>query len=515
MAVSRSKSALSGALVAQVFTILSMLLAIFSTPYMLKYLDTEEYGISILLFQILSYLSLFDFGLSTAVIRSMSLVQPDDSDASVQSQLNSLISTSFFFSTFLGLVVLLAVFFASPFMPSVFNMRLDLQQPAIAVFLSLGVVILTTFMQRGIGGMFFAHHRQALITTPSVVVSILSVAATVWLLSLGYGLWSFVYVNLATSALNLLISVTLSRIYYPALSVGWRHFDVERLKSLYAFGLFMFLSGLATQVILATDRIVIGKVVSLAAVGMFSITVRIPEVCQTLLSHVTFHASPALAEIVNRGDEEQVKKTYYRLAILTITLSVVAFWVIIIMSEWFITLWVGKSYFAGQSVLILALVIMLQQTLTRTGTFFLNAKGIARPISLMSVVEAVLNLSISIGLGYLLGLSGILLGTVIATGLTSGWFIPQLLRKHLGVSANQYWLKSFLKPLVYLSVIGLGLYSVVSHYYMAGSLQGWLSFILTGVVVGVLLMGAAWVLFLHEILIEFVPSRLKAVLKLQ
>ena len=143
MAVSRSKSALSGALVAQVFTILSMLLAIFSTPYMLKYLDKEEYGISILLFQILSYLSLFDFGLSTAVIRSMSLVQPDDSDASVQSQLNSLISTSFFFSTFLGLVVLLAVFFASPFMPSVFNMRLDLQQPAIAVFLSLGVVILT------------------------------------------------------------------------------------------------------------------------------------------------------------------------------------------------------------------------------------------------------------------------------------------------------------------------------------------------------------------------------------
>ncbi len=514
MAVSRSKSALSGALVAQVFTILSMLLAVFSTPYMLKYLDKEEYGISILLFQILSYLSLFDFGLSTAVIRSMSLIKADD-DASMQSQLNSLISTSFFFSLFLGVVVLLLVCLTSPFMPSAFNIRLDLQDPTSAIFLSLGVAILTNFMQRGIGGLFFAHHRQALITTPSAIVSILSVAATVWLLSSGYGLWSFVYVNIVTSILNLMISVTLSKIYYPNLSIGWHYFDSEKLRSLYAFGLFMFLSGLAVQVILATDRIVIGKVVSLAAVGMFSITVRIPEVCQTLLSHVTYHASPALAEIVNQGDPVQIKKTYKQLAILTITLSLVAFWVVIIMSEWFITLWVGHSYFAGQLVLVLALIIMLQQTLTRTGTFFLNAKGIARSISLMSVAEAILNLSISIALGYSIGLSGILMGTVIATGLTSGWFIPQLLHKHLGISSNQYWVESFLKPVLILSIVGGGGYFVVGHYYASGLLQGWFSFFITSLIIGVVMLGTAWVFFLSDILLGLIPDKFKSVLRLQ
>lgn len=510
MAVSRSKSALGGALVAQVFTIISMLLAIFSTPYMIKYLDKEQYGASILFFQVLGYLSLFDFGLSTAVIRSMALIQPDENDTTVQDKINALMSTSFIFSTLLGAVMLVIIFFISPFMPGVFNMRPDLHAPAIAIFLSLGIVVLTTFMQRSIGGMFFAHHRQALITTPSVIISTLSVLATVWLLSLGLGLWSFVYVNLVTAALNLAISFIMSRIYYPALVIRLQYFDKRILKSLYSFGLFMFISGIATQIILSTDRIVIGKVVSLAAVAMFSITVRIPEVCLTLLSHVTFHASPALAEIVTTGDENQIQKTYHRLSVLTMVLSIVAFWAMIILNKWFIYLWVGKSFFAGQDVLILALVIMLQQTMTRTGVFFLNAKGIARPISLMGVVEAVINLSVSIILGYLIGLPGILLGTILASITTSGWFIPRLLRLHLGINAKQFWIDSFLRPLLWISVVGAGLDLAINYLHQQKIVSGWLGFFVSGAIVGIVLLAVSWFLFLRTILAEYIPQRFRS-----
>lgn len=512
--ISRSKSAFGGAVVAQVFTLLSMLVAIVTTPLMVRYLDAEAYGLSILFFQVLGYLHLFDFGLSTAVIRNMALHQPNAEDEQTQIELNRIASTSFFVSGLLGLIILVTIFFLAPFTSHLFHMRADLVAPSTYILLSLGVVILTTFIQRGLGGMFFAHHRQALITLPSSIISVLSVVGTVWLLSRGMGLWAFVYVNLTTAGLNLLIHLVLVRVYYPRLRLKWQFFDLDLLKSLFSFGAFMFLAGLATQVILYTDRLVIGRVISLAAVAVFSITVRIPEVCLILLSHVTYHALPALTEIVNRGDEPQIRRAYHRLAILTSSLSTVAFWLMLSMNEWFIRLWVGPSFFAGHLVLALALLVMMQQALARTGVFFLNAKGIARPLSFMAIGEAALNITLSVFLGYRLGLAGVLLGTLIAAACTSGWFVPLLLRRHLGISATDYWLRSFLVPLFTLSGAGAVLYAGVRWVRNAGS-PGWLSFFLIGAVCGLSLMAVAWYGFLREPLGDYVPARLRPYLGLR
>ena len=57
---------------------LSMLAAIVTTPLLVSYLNAEAYGLFILFFQVLGFLSLFDFGLSVAVVRSMALHQPID-----------------------------------------------------------------------------------------------------------------------------------------------------------------------------------------------------------------------------------------------------------------------------------------------------------------------------------------------------------------------------------------------------------------------------------------------------
>lgn len=475
---------------------------------MLRYLDSEAYGLSILFFQILGYLSLMDFGLSTAVIRSMSLYQPNEEDDSVQVALNRIISTSLFFSTGLGLIILLIVVALIPFVGHMFTMRTSLVAPSQLILLSLGINVLITFMQRGLGGMFFAHHRQVLITLPTVTLQVLSVIATVYLLSIGVGLWAFAYVNFATAGIGIVILLIMVRIYYPQLRISWRYFDVSLLKELYGFGFFMFVASLATQVILHTDRLVIGRIISLSAVAMFSITVRIPEVCMTLLTHVTFHSSPALTEILNHGNTAQVRQLYHRLTTLTVVLAVLAFWLMLIMNEWFIDLWVGPKLFAGTLVLALALLVMVQQTVTRTGVLFLNAKGVARPISLMSIIEAVLNISVSVYMGMQIGLPGVLLGTVIASLCTSGWYVPYLMQRHLQLSLKD-WVRPFLKPVAVLSITGGLLFYGVAMIRTTGFPTGWITFFLTGAAVGLVLAVVAWLGFLREQLAAYVPARLR------
>lgn len=504
--VSRAKSALWGSVASQIFTIISMLTAIVSTPMMVKYLDKEEYGLSILFYQIIGYLALFDFGLSTSVIRQLALHRGEDEQT--QQTINRIMSTSFFVATFFGLVITVFGFFFAPFVPALFDLRPDLAGPAVPIVFTLSLMVGAQFMQRGLGGIFFAHHRQVLIGTTGFVITTLGIVITVGLLALGVGLWSFVYANIFQVVSNLLVQVLLLRRYYPHLRIAPRFYDRELLRTIFGFGFFMFLNGIATQIILYTDRLVIGKVVSLAAVSVFSITVRIPEVGMSLLAKILDNASPAITEIVAHEGAERAGLYFHRLMLLIVTLSITAFWLMLALNEWFIGLWVGADFFAGVPVLVLALLIMVQQTVVRTGSFFLSAKGVARPLSTSALLEAGLNITLSVLLGRMMGLTGVLLGTLLAACATSMWYIPYLLRKHIGISPADYWLRALLWPLLGVSAAGGGIFLLV-RWLQALWPHSWPMFLLTGAVTGVLLGAFTWLVYLREPLRDYVPARFR------
>ncbi|WP_310391077.1 oligosaccharide flippase family protein [Hymenobacter sp.] len=511
--VSRTKSAFWGTVSTQVFTIVSMVISIVSTPLMVRYLDKDAYGLSIIFFQIVNYLALFDFGLSAAVIRNLALHRGDDEHN--RRMVNRIMSTGVLVAAAFGLLVATLGIGLAPLLPQAYNLRPELAAPAVPIIVTLSLLVGGQFIQRGLGGIFFAHHRQTLISTPVFVVSLLSTGLTLLLLSRGVGLWTFVYVNLFQLFGNGLVQVLLLRRYYPDISIGFRHYDKELTRSMLGYGFFLFLQGLATQVILYTDRLVIGKVLSLALVAVFSLTVRIPEVGMNLLGRVTENALPAVAEIVVHEGSARARFYFHRIMLLIVVMSMAAFWLMLALDEWFIRLWVGTDFFAGQQVLVLALVIMVQQTITRTGVFFLNAKGIARPLSFAAMIEAALNLTLSIALGYRMGMPGILLGTILAALLTSVWYVPFLLRKHLGISLADSLVRPVVGPALGVSAAGAGVCLLVQAFNKIAFFNHWLWFLPIGALAAGLMGVFVWLVYLRGPLGEYVPVRFRRYLLVQ
>ncbi|WP_151087652.1 lipopolysaccharide biosynthesis protein [Hymenobacter baengnokdamensis] len=507
--VSRSKAAFWGTISTQAYTIISMAVSIVSTPLMIRYLDKEAYGLSIIFYQIINYLSLFDFGLSTAVNRQLALHRADNEQNRLM--LNRIISTAMVTGGVFGLITILGGCLFAPYLPGFYHLRPDLAAPAVPIVMTLSLVIAGQFMQRGLGSIFYAHHRQALIGTPLFIVSILTTGVTIGLLANGYGLWSFMYANLFQFSLTLILQIGMVRRYYPYLRVHWRFFDKELVHTMMGYGFFMFLHGLAAQVILFTDRLVIGKILTLSLVTIFSITVRIPEVGMNLLTSILGNAVPALAEIAVHEGEERIRLNFERMMVLMVSLSMLACWSMLLLDDWFIHLWVGSSFFAGISTLILALIVMVQQTITRTGVQFLDARGIVQASSLAAIIEAVLNITISVALGRVLGLNGILLGTILAALVTSSWYVPYLLHKHLGVSLIQYFWHGLAKPVLGVSLIGIFLYEAV-HVVREYLPTNWSSFLVVASVVGGTLSAFVWILYLRGPLGHYVPQRLRRVL---
>ena len=508
--ISRSKAAFWAVLSTQAFTIISMAVSIFSTPLMIRYLDKEAYGLSIIFYQIINYLSLFDFGLSTAVNRQLALHRSETEEN--RQMTNRIITTAMVMGGLFGSLTVIAAVIFAPFLPNFFHLRPDLAAPAVPIVITLSLVVAGQFMQRGLGSLFYAHHRQTLIGTPLFVVSMLTTGLTILLLSRGVGLWSFMYANVFQFFMMLIVQATMVWRYYPNLRIGWRFFDKALVSTMMGYGFFMFLHGLAAQVILFTDRLVIGKVLSLALVTIFSITVRIPEVGMNLLGNILGNLVPALAEIAVHEGESKTREHFKRVLTLMASLSLLACWMMMILDEWFIHLWVGESFFAGTTTLILALVVMVQQIVTRTGVQFLDAKGIVRDSSIAAIVEAGLNITISIALGRMIGLNGILLGTIIAALLTSSWYVPYLLRKHLSISFRMYFVQGLGGPFVGVSLMGSALFG--ASYLLRPHLpSNWLLFVVVAAVAGSLLATFVWLLYLRGPLGQYVPARLRRILR--
>jgi O-antigen/teichoic acid export membrane protein len=504
--MSRFKSAFWGSVSSQVFMIIYMLLAMGTTPLILKYLNKEEYGLSTVIFQIIGYLSMFDFGLGSAVGRYLAATRGDDEEA--QMAMNRVISTSFFSYGLLGVVVCFIGIGFSPFVPAFFQMDARLSNVAINIVFTMSIFMGLDFPIRVFYSIFHAHQRQVLGNFTGFVVGILGLILPVVFLYFGYGLWSFAYSIIGCAVFSVTITFFLIRKYYPKLRIKRGYFDKSLVTQLFGFGFFLFLNAIAVQIIFQTDRFYIGSLVSLSAVTVYYITAKLPEISRNLVFKITDNVYPAMVEIVAKEGDNKFKLIHHKLLLITVSCIMVAFWMIFILDYWFLKLWVGENFFAGTEILVLTLIIMVQHSVLHVSFVCLNGAGIVKGLSVVSLVEAVLNLGLSIWLGKLYGIKGILIATIIAGALTTVWYTPYSLVKFTKIRLVDYLIKPVLFPIIIISCFGAILYWG-SNQVLQTMEVNWLSFIGLGLVLGVLFGLFIWTVLLKKEFIEYVPVRFK------
>lgn len=483
-----------------------MLISILVTPLILRFLNKEEYGFYTILFQIIGYLSILDFGLGGSITRSLAANRGDDHNS--QLAINKIISTSFFTYSVLGIVVILLGFCVAPLMPKYFHMGSALSAIAIPITLTLSIFIGLQFPLKVFSGIFYAHQRQLLSNTVGSGIAFLNTTLPAVFLYFNNGLWSFVYTNILCSLISIIATLVLMRKYYPYLKVTWFFFDKSLLKQLFNFGFFLFLGSVSYQIVFFTDRFFIGSFVSLGAATMFALSIKAPDILRELIFKVTDNALPAMVEIGSKEGESKSKKVHQKLLLITVCLSAIAFWLVYILNHWFLVLWVGDQYFIGQSALILSLIIMVQHNILHVSGLSLYGIGVIKGISLMGFVEALLNLGLTIWLGQLYGIKGILIATIIASWLSVMWYIPYTTMKNLKIGIREYFYQPLILPLLSISAVGLLIYFLASYFFGLVPIT-WLSFILVSMVASLLLGSFVWIFFLRKQLIEYVPAKFK------
>lgn len=383
-------------------------------PMIIGSLGQAEYGLWALAFSVLGFLTLLDFGLAPGVVKAVAQATASGDVL----RRNRMLSTITF--VYLGLALLAALVvgvLALGYGPWL-DVPTEAQGRALAIFLILGARTWAIVLPLGLfRGVLFGAQRVVFISGIQIVSS-LGLAAGTWLvLRAGHGLVGMAWVNLGLLALEHVAYVIAAFRAVPQLRVSPRLFDRTLLREASEFGVFQLVVSLSALVLLRTDVILVQIFLSLGAVALYSVPLKIAEYAVLLLKPLVNNLTPVAAQLGEAGDTVGLQRLVVhgaRIALLPAALLAAGAWAF---AGEALVLWLGPSFAQAAPVLIVLLtaIALSMPQIVVSGVFTMTGRH--RFTALAAAASVAVNLAASVALVHVFGLTGVALGTLAAAVL--------------------------------------------------------------------------------------------------
>ncbi len=429
----------------------SILVNLWLTPFVLRFISREEYAVFVLALDVIVWLGFLDLGMTTGLgVRLARLRGNDESD-----EMSKLASSAFVSQFAFGIFVVVIGIPAARWFPVFFGVP-DASS-ADAVFLVLAVVVGTglSMPAQTYSAILVGGQRGAIDNIVRFGSLTTRVGLTVVLLLWGHGLRSLGYAHLAATLVSTLLLVFASRRVAPQIRVRPTLASLSSFRKLWELGVWLSIGNLATIAIRGLDRAIAGRIVSLESVAILELTGRVYQPGITATGHFVTAAKPLLGEAAGTGDRASVFSIYRRLLLSTVSVTILLATALWAVNGAFVKWWVGGANYGGATLDLFLAANMVLFFVIRSHKNLLTVSLVAKPTARIRVTEAVLNLSLSILLGYRYGITGIAAATTIAALTTSAWMIPHRAAKELRVPFAG-WARRLALPLVVPTLLGCG-----------------------------------------------------------
>ena len=424
---------------------------IFLSPFILHRLGDTAYGIWILIFSITGYYGMFDLGIRSSIIRYVSKYSATDE----KDKLARFVNTSLVTYTGIGIVCMSVTTALSAFVERLFHIPPDMQAQARQLLIMTGAAVSLGFPLGVFGGMLEGLQRFYILNWTNIGSTLLRAVLIVYFLNRGHGL---LVVALITVGLPVLSSILRGIIVFRLCPVplGLRYVDRESFRHMATYGGTTFLVIVAGRLRFRTDELVLGGMMSAAAITYFSIGARIVDYAQEFVSSMAQIFVPMSSQSEATGDMDRVRKIYVAGNRVSAMLILPITAILILLGKHVIRIWVGAAYIPRSYpvlvVLILPFTLMLMHSASGRVLFGL---GKHQSMAKVTLIEGVANLILSIALVPALGIVGDALGTAIPLACTFLFFMPFHMRKQIGVPVRTFARQAYLLPfLLTLPLVG-------------------------------------------------------------
>lgn len=426
-------------------TLLSAVVFFFFTPYMVRTVGAEHFALWSLVFSVLGFFGLMDFGFATSVVKYVAEARGSGDLA----RRNRILSTIAMAYALVSLVATLAVVALSLWFDGLFNIPAREHGTAIALLWILGVRTVTLGLPLAMfRGILFGEQRISLINGLQAVAVLVYALLGWWTLAHGYGVVGLAWVNLICLFVDHGWFVWCAYRLTPELRISPRLADRALLKEITGFSASQLIINVAGLILLRTDPIIVQLTLGLQSVALYAIALRLAETMYLLSKQMVNVLSPFVAELKGQGDVARIRDVLLRASRFALAIPLLLAVVMWCLGDLLLTAWVGPDFRAAAPVLAVLSAAMTLAMLQEVASIVLSMTGYHRITAKAAALGAGVNVVTSVVLAMWLGLIGVALGTLItALCVNVGMTIRLACRFH-AVRLRDYLWQVVLPPML-------------------------------------------------------------------
>jgi O-antigen/teichoic acid export membrane protein len=407
----RRKSLLANSGIVLLTQMWSLILAFSTTPYIIKKLGTDAYGILSLIVVLVGYLSFLDLGFSWGLIKYVAEFNAKDDKDSIKKT----VATTLFIFFYLGLFAsLLLIFSAGWITENIFNIPDSFLLEATRAIRISAIGFFFTFFLSVYSSLFKGIQRFDLSSITQSVFSTFYVIGTVIILYHNKGLIQIVWLSLSLSCFALIVHIILANRLFPGIPLVPR-FHKNYFKLLANFSLFSMLSRLGMLAIFYTDKFFVSYFLPISLLSYYIVPFNLAQKINFMGSNIASVAMPLASEKMSLNQMGDYKITYYRAAKILWLLTLAPTLILIVFSDKILQLWIGPEFASrGTWPLIFLASGYFLISVASLDAVSIEGAGKPRVTALFLIITGVMNLILSPFLTKFYGITGTALGIFFA-----------------------------------------------------------------------------------------------------
>lgn len=327
-----------GSLWTLVGQVLPLGVALFTTPFVIRLLGAESYGVLVLIALIPTYLGFADLGMGIASTRF-------GSDAYASGDLKyeaRVLHTAALIALLAAFPIAALLFFFSDLIVGSFNVPNTLLAEAGLALKIASVTFVINFLNNIFNTPQLARLRMDLNTLVTAGFRTAGIIATPVVIYLGGGVLGAVLVLLTASVLTLAGHLIVSKRLLSSLFAT--SLDQTMIRPLLKFGGALVISSIAALLLGSAEKLIVARITSPKELAYYSVAFTLAMVMTLFSGSMTQSLIPAFAQLQGPDDRARLNGLYARCIRITLIVFLPAVVFFGMIAKSFLTLWAGPDF---------------------------------------------------------------------------------------------------------------------------------------------------------------------------
>lgn len=419
------------------FYILSLFLAFFSRKVFLNCLGAEFIGLTGMLMNIMSFLSVAELGIGTSIVYFLYKPLQEDN----HERINEIMSMLAFLYRCIGLIIGSCGILISLFFPWWFG-HLGTGLPLVYfAFYSFLATTVSAYVFNYKQLLVSANQKQYLVNAYFQTIAIVQSLTQILLAYYYRNLWLWVVVGLVFTIIGIIVFNIRIRQLYPWLRINLKEGreNLKRYPEILKKTRQIFVQRIKDFILYKSDELLVGMFVSVVQVAFYGNYTIITSKLNFLVNVLSDGMNAGVGNLVAEGDAKNIMKVFWELTAVRFLISGAIVFSLLLFLQPFVTYWFGRQYRLSDLIvflLVFNIFIYLSRGVVEN---YISAHGLYSDVW-VAWTELALNICITLCLAPFYGIVGILLGKILSVFFIAVFWKPYFLfSRGLKQSVTVYW----------------------------------------------------------------------------